>query len=82
MKSMKEIHGHAVMEMMVASGKLYTKESLKEDIIKEFGNDATYHTCSAQGMTADELIDLLKSKGKFIEQSNGFKTDEARICKH
>jgi len=78
----ESIHGHDVMAMMVASGKNYTKESLEVEIIEKFGAEARFHTCSAENMTAKELIELLESRGKFVDAGDGFSTDPDKICNH
>ncbi|MCG9729747.1 YecH family protein [Shewanella sp. Isolate13] len=76
------IHGHQVMELMLAHGQSLTKEALKSLMHKEFGEQARYHTCSAQQMDADELIAFLEKKGKFIHSENGIETAADRICNH
>lgn len=76
------IHGHEVMEMMIASGKNYTKESLAGEIVEKFGADARFFTCSAENMTAGELVGFLKSRGKFVDTEDGFSTDPNKICDH
>jgi probable metal-binding protein len=75
-----KIHGHEVMEMMIASGKLYTRDSLRADIIRRFGEATRFYTCSAEGMTADELISFLQARGKFLDEKGGFKTDKEKMC--
>ena len=77
-----EVHGHDVMQMMIESGVTYTRETLKAAIVEKFSADARFHTCSAQGLDADGIIDLLEAKGKFIESDGGFKTDPMKICQH
>lgn len=78
----KQIHGHEVLEMMVNSGRGYSRESLRQSILERFGPEARFHTCSADDMTADELIDFLAARGKFVEATAGFRADPARICQH
>jgi len=78
----QSVHGHDVMHMMVESGKRYTKESLRAEIVERFGEQTRYHTCSQQNMTADELIVFLDAKGKFNATSEGFTTAPEKICKH
>ena len=75
-------HGHEVMQMMLQSGKRYTRSTLIEDIEEVFGKDATFYTCSAINMTADELIDFLDSRGKILPMHDGFTTDPSKICNH
>jgi len=79
---MNQIHGHDVLNMMLASGKTYTKATLVEDIIKKFGPDAKFHTCSAEDMTAVELVAFLEERGKFKPQAGGFQTSKDVICQH
>ncbi len=76
------VHGHEVMQMMIASGKRYTRDSLRADILERFGPDTRFYTCSAEGMTADQLIDFLESRGKFQSDADGFNTDPSKICNH
>lgn len=78
----QSIHGHDVMHMMVESGKVYTRESLRSEIHKTFGPETRFYTCSRENMTADELIDFLESRGKFVGHPDGFQTDPDKICNH
>ena len=53
------VHGHEVLHMM--EGNNYsTKEGLVQAIISKFGPDERFYTCSAEGMTAEELVDFLE----------------------
>lgn len=79
---MNEIHGHEVLNMMLASGQTYTKASLAAAIINQFGAEARFHTCSAAGMTADELVAFLDSKGKLVSQPGGLQTSADLLCQH
>ena len=78
----ESIHGHEVMHLMLELGGTFTRESLKLAIHERFGSTARFHTCSAEGMTAEQLIDLLEAKGKFIATENGFNTQSDKICSH
>jgi len=76
----EQIHGHEVMEMMMKTGKVYTIDSLRTDIIKRFGESARFYTCSAEDMTPDQLIAFLQARGKFVDAGGGFTTEKARMC--
>ena len=78
---MKQIHGHEVMNMMLASGATYTKASLTAEIISKFGPDARFHTCSAEDLTAEGLVAFLEARGKFVPQASGFQTSPDLMCK-
>lgn len=81
-EGMPSVHGHEVLNMMIESGEGYTTESLTAAIVARFGEEARFHTCSAEGMCAAELVAFLQRKGKFIPQDAGFTTDESKICRH
>jgi probable metal-binding protein len=74
------IHGHEVLRMMLASGTAYTKANLREEIVRRFGPHARFHTCSAQNLTADELIEFLEQRSKFQKTGDALLPDAARIC--
>ncbi|MBM3073159.1 YecH family metal-binding protein [Lelliottia sp. RWM.1] len=76
------IHGHEVLNMMIESGEQYTEQSLVQAIHTRFGESARFHTCSAQEMTAAELVAFLAARGKFIPVAEGFSTHESKICRH
>ncbi|GKP40802.1 hypothetical protein NUKP28_44760 [Klebsiella quasipneumoniae] len=63
---MSSIHGHEVLQMMLASGECWTAASLEAAIHRRFGAEARFHTCSAENLSAAELVAFLEQKGKFI----------------
>ena len=79
---MPSIHGHDVLNMMIESGKQYTEQSLVQAIDSRFGNNARFHTCSAENMTAAGLVAFLAARGKFIPADEGFSTHVSKICRH
>lgn len=79
---MESIHGHQVLEMMIASGHQYSTEGLIAAIDTQFGSTARFHTCSQNNMTAAELVAFLAARGKFIAQESGFTTSASKICRH
>lgn len=79
---MSSIHGHEVLQMMIASGESYTVDSLEAAIKARFGELARFHTCSAQDLNAAQLVAFLQQKGKFIAADDGFNTSESKICRH
>ncbi len=79
---MKTIHGHEVLNMMLQAGHGFTRASLEQAILETFGSEARFYTCSAQDMTAAELIDFLEQRGKFVPVDEGFNTRPDKICNH
>ena len=77
-----QIHGHDVLDLMMASRQVYTRDSLREAIVAKFGTDAHFHTCSTENMDAGELIEFLAARGKFTEQAGGFSLNPFKVCQH
>lgn len=77
---MKTVHAHEVLHMM--EGKSFTETSLVEAIEAQFGADARFYACSAEGMDAKEVVTFLQRKGKFKPMDAGFTVDLSRMCGH
>ena len=76
----ESIHGHQVMEMMAESKKTYSRASLKAEIAEKFGDNACFHVCYDDNLTADGLIDFLAAQGKFVECEAGLSMPEDNLC--
>lgn len=79
---MESIHGHDVMHMVADSGRTFTQDELIAEIEVRFGVSARFHTCSAEDMTAAQLVDFLKARGKFSGPPEAMGIDPASICQH
>jgi probable metal-binding protein len=80
---MESIHGHEVMHMIADAGRVFSKAELVTEIDGKFGEGARFHTCSAENMSAGELVEFLISRGKFQSSDEQALTlDESAICQH
>jgi len=79
---MESIHGHDVIDMIQQAGRAFSRPELVAAIAGKYGADARFHTCSAEGLTADGLIDFLASRGKFFGNESGLSIDASKICQH
>ena len=77
---MEQLHAHEVLHMM--EGNSYSEISLKEAVIRKFGKDQRFYSCSAENMDIDQLIEFLKQKGKFMPFADGFTVDITKVCDH
>ncbi|WP_369433827.1 YecH family metal-binding protein [Psychromonas sp. MME1] len=68
----QSIHGHQVIDLVSNSEILFTTSTLKIAVAEQFGDDSLFHTCMDSNLTAEDLINFLVSKGKFIETEAGF----------
>ena len=76
----EQVHGHEVMRMMLESNTPYTETTLRDAMVARFGEATRFCTCSAENMTADELIAFLRERGKFVARGEGFQTAPDRIA--
>jgi len=67
---------------MLENDKGWTRASLLQAITEKYGDSSRFHTCSAEDMSAAQLIDFLEAKGKFVESGEVFNTQESKICNH
>ncbi len=74
------VHGHEVIRMMIESGAVYTKESLRSSIVEKYGEGVRFCTCSAEDLSPDELIAFLDSVGKLTPAEGGFRMAEGDTC--
>lgn len=59
------------------------KESLIKAIIDKFGAEELFYTCSAEDLSAEELVDFLYERNKFRVTENGnFTVNTSQICDH
>jgi probable metal-binding protein len=75
-------HGHEVMRMMLESGRAFSRAELVAEIRARFGDDATFHTCSAEGLDAEGIVGFLEERGKFSGREGEYQTSPDKICNH
>ena len=61
---MQSLHAHEVLQMIQVQGLPATREDLVNKIVQEFGNEATYFSCSDQDMSAESLVSFFEAMGK------------------
>ncbi|MCS5826517.1 YecH family protein [Klebsiella pneumoniae subsp. pneumoniae] len=69
---MSSIHGHEVLQMMLASGESWTVASLEAAIRRRFGEEARFHTCSAENLSAAQLAAFFREKRQIYCQRGRF----------
>jgi len=79
---MESIHGHEVMHLIADSKLALSKAAWITEIGKTFGPDARFHTCSAENLSAGELLDFLNDRGKFVVEGDAMSLDAEKICQH
>ena len=71
---MKEsIHGHNVLKLIRELEQAPGRDDILGAINLHFGSEARFHTCSANGLSASELVELFLNKGKLVEEENAIR---------
>ncbi len=78
----ERVHGHDVMAMMLEAARPFSRDELVAALIERFGPSARFHTCSAQGLTAAQIVEFLDARGKFVQVDGKLTTEPDRICSH
>jgi len=78
----ESFHGHEVMRMIVSAPEPYSRKQLSDAVETQFGQNPRFHTCSAQSMTLDELLQFLSERGKLTEVNGILNVSREDICEH
>ena len=75
-----EIHGHQILTLLMQASQPIDRESLTATVSERFGEGVTFCTCSEQGLSLDDLLTFLLSKGKILEEGTGLIGNPAMSC--
>jgi probable metal-binding protein len=78
--STSSVHGHDVIHLIRDAAEPFTRQTLAAEIDRRYGADARFHTCSAGGMTLDQLLAFLIARGKVIETAGQLRPDMSKVC--
>lgn len=79
---MNTIHIHDILDIIYNSGKEYTIDSLKEEVINRYGNDINFMTCSDHKFGIEGMIDFMCSRGKIEVHGEKIFPAGASWCDH
>ena len=68
---MKMLHVHDILDWANQSGKSFSIAELKVAVAEVFGPDASFSSCSVDGMGGGAAVDFLVSRGKFSPKQSG-----------
>jgi probable metal-binding protein len=77
---MATVHGHEVIHLIHDASPRLTREALHAAVSQRFGPDARFHTCSAGGMSLDQLLHFLIVRGKVVEADGLFQAVIENVC--
>ena len=80
MISENRIHGHEVLHLVHHASPPLTHDQLRAEVARLWGPQVSFHTCSSEGLTLDELVDFLISRGKIVENQGLLKVEIGEVC--
>ncbi len=80
MMTTPDIHGHEILRLVLAAPQGLARAELVGQAQQRFGAAARYRTCSTQGMTLEELLAFLLSRGKLVERESRLVADAGQMC--
>ncbi len=78
----QSVHGHNVLNMLLAEDTSYTLASLKQAVVTEYGEDVRFYTCSQQDLTFDALLAFLLDRQKVVQDGETIAANRERMCSH
>ncbi len=76
----QNIHGHAIIHMVHDAPRPFTRDGLRAEVLRRFGAEARFCTCSSSDMSFDELLVFLLLRGKLVEQGGLIAADISQLC--
>jgi probable metal-binding protein len=76
----QSFHGHELIRLIAAAESPVPEEQLHDLARLHFGDSPSFHTCSRQNLSLDELLAFLFEKGKLRRDDDGVAVVRERIC--
>jgi probable metal-binding protein len=76
------IHGHEVINLIASAKPALTRAALSSEVVRQFGREARFHTCSTTGMTLEALLAFLVSRGKVVDREGRLHVVLSNVCQH
>lgn len=74
------VHGHDVIALVEGASAPFTRATLTAEVVRLWGPEATFYTCSAEGLTAAQLLDFLLERGKLVDSGGELSVIPGRVC--
>ena|ERR1039457_942033 len=78
----QSIHGHTLLNHVLDLGGNESLTTLRKWAETSHGLDARYHTCSAQGLTYDGLLQFLLERNKIEVSGDRISVIADHVCSH
>ncbi len=78
----QSVHGRSVLKLIAESDSSLSRAELMQAMESEFGADSEFHTCSAKGLSGEQLLTLFLGKGKLVETEGKITAEACKTCSH
>lgn len=74
------VHAHKILNKLAETA--MTKEQVERWVIEEFGVDASFRTCSIEGMSLPEVLEFFVARQKVTIQDDIWVLNQGNVCSH
>ena len=82
MSNNNQVHGHAVIDFVAGHPGGIQRQCLADHVFGNFGPDVRFCTCSAEGMTLDQLLVFLAERSKIFPRGDVIFPGSSPACDH
>ena len=76
------VHGHDIIDIVAEHPEGLSLRHLSAIVKDSFGEDLTFHTCCAEGMNLEELLEFLGARYKVRLEDDRVYPGTAPACDH
>jgi probable metal-binding protein len=77
-----DTHAHRLFDLIDASPEGLTVDELRRQAAASIGAEATYCTCSIDGLSFDAVVDFFQSSQKVVVVDGRMQLNRGQICNH
>lgn len=79
---MNTIHIHEVLDIIYNSGKSFTIDSLKEEVMNSYGDDVHFVSCADHKFGIEGMVDFMHERGKIVLEEDRIFPVGSTKCDH
>ncbi|ACF12665.1 conserved hypothetical protein [Chloroherpeton thalassium ATCC 35110] len=79
---MNNLHGHVILEKLIQSPRVYTRQKLQQEIEAKYGRDVVFYACGGENMSLSDLLQYLFNQGKIAEKDGLLTAFADKMCSH
>ncbi len=77
-----DVHAHDVIDLIQNASPALSLDGVVAEVNRRYGPAVRFHTCSASGMTIQEVLEFLATRRKIVLEDGRLLVNSANVCKH